>query len=88
MAEIDHRLRDSSKVALTEMYGDADTRQYRISFNPLYNLDGNEEKMNLLHEMCHIRLDVEKEKEFDMHGFLWQSCMHDVANKRGFDLIW
>lgn len=85
---MDHDLKDDTKIAMTEIFYVNGTRYYRITFNQKFNLAGNQERMSELHEMCHVRLYVEEQYELDDHGPKFQSCMHDVANKRGFDPIW
>jgi hypothetical protein len=38
-------------------------------------------KFTLIHEECHVKLWT---KEFDDHGFKFQSCMLDIAARGGF----
>lgn len=83
---IDHNLRDDRFMALTDYnFGG---KYYIITFNPKYGASPKQERETLLHEMCHIRNIVEGEEEFDQHGPKWQRCMHDIANKNGFEDLW
>lgn len=62
--------------------------RYHIALNPRYNISTKVERMNILHESCHIRMFVEGEEEFDDHGPKWQSCMLELAEKGAFASLW
>jgi hypothetical protein len=88
---ITHDLKDNDKISVTE-YG---KNYYHIAFNPKFNLSPVEEQENLLHEMCHVRVDVETEGQLqdaadwdNSHGPKWQACMHELANKGAFEDLW
>jgi SprT-like family protein len=81
---IDHDLRDDRFMALTEY----ENGFYHISFNRMYEPSPKQGRGTLIHEMCHVRQLISGELEFDDHGKKWQSCMHEIANKNGFEEIW
>lgn len=83
---IDHDLTDDRFMALTEFgkqYG-----VYRITFNRKFEPSPRQAKLTLLHEMCHIKLDMDLEKELDDHGPIWQGCMHELARKDALNDLW
>jgi hypothetical protein len=62
---------------------------YHIAINPRYNESRKTEKLNLLHESCHIEVFIDKEEdEFDDHGEHWQRCMHRLADEKAFENLW
>lgn len=83
---VNHNLHDDRFMALT-MYNDSG-RFYEITLNPKYEVSPKQGRMNLLHEMCHLRQMSTGEVEFDDHGKKWQACMHDLANKNAFEDLW
>ena len=84
--QIDHQLRDPKLMAITEC--ELTSRICRINMNPDFEISTKVQRMTLIHEMCHIELFVSGEYEFDDHGFKWQGCMHQIANKNGFEDLW
>ena len=82
---IDHELHDDRFMAVTDTYADG---TFRISFNSKFEPSPKQGRETLLHEMCHIRQSVEGESELDIHGQKWQSCMHKVADEKGFEPLW
>jgi hypothetical protein len=81
---ITHNLHDDRFQAVTFYEND----YYHIVFNPKYNQSGKVERMNLLHESCHILIAVEKTEEFETHGKRWQACMHRLADQGAFEDLW
>jgi predicted SprT family Zn-dependent metalloprotease len=77
-------LTDDRFMAIT----DYDNGYFHIGINPKFNLSTKTERINLIHEMCHIRGFVEHDDEFDQHGMKWQACMHSVADQNGFNDLW
>lgn len=65
-----------------------DNGRYHIELNPKYNLSTKTERINLLHESCHIRIFIEHDEEFDDHGPHWQACMHRLSDQGAFEDIW
>ena len=65
-----------------------DSGHYHIELNPKYNISTKSERINLLHESCHVEMFVEKEDEFDDHGPHWQACMHRLSNQGAFEDLW
>jgi len=62
---------------------------YHIAINPRYNESGKTEKLNLLHESCHLYIFVTHEDdEYDDHGPKWQACMHRLADENAFEQLW
>ena len=84
--QIDHQLRDPKLMAITEC--ELTSRICRINMNPDFEISTKVQRMTLLHELCHVSLFVEGGYEFDDHGFKWQGCMHQIANKNGFEDLW
>lgn len=82
--EITRTLNDDRFMAIT-FY---DNGRYHIEMNPKYNLSTKTERINLLHESCHIRIFIEHDEEFDDHGPHWQSCMHGLSAQGAFEDIW
>lgn len=82
--EISHNLQDPRFMAVT-FY---DNGRYHIAFNPAYNISGKTEQLNLIHEMCHIRVFVEQDEEAEDHGPHFQRCMMDLAKQGAFKDIW
>lgn len=83
-AVITENLADDTKMA--ETFYEAGS--YRVAINPKYNLSTKTERINLLHESCHILIFVEHDEEFDDHGPHWQACMHHLADQNAFDNLW
>ena len=82
---ITRNLTDDTKMAKTEMAGG----YYHIAFNPRFNQSSKTERLNLLHEMCHVYVEVGGYHEFDDHGPIWESCMHvQLADRGAFDDLW
>ena len=77
-------LNDDRFMALTFYENGA----YHIALNPKYNFSTKIERENLLHEMCHIRIFVEHDEEFEDHGPKWQACMLELAKKGAFADLW
>jgi SprT-like family protein len=84
--QIDQNFHDDRYMAATDYQEHAQI--YVIRINPKYNPSPKQARENLLHEMCHMRQLVSGEVEFDDHGKKWQSCMHGIANKNGFEDLW
>ena len=85
---IDHNYYDDENMAITIAFNLNGIEHYRLAFNKRYEPSGKQGRETLIHEMCHVQMMVEKKKELDSHGPLWQSCMHRVANKNGFESLW
>lgn len=81
---ITRNLADDRFMAITEY----DDGRYHIGINPRYNISTKTERINLLHEMCHIRGFIEHDDEFDQHGAKWQQCMHSLADQGALELLW
>ncbi len=81
---ITRNLQDDRFMAITD-YSDG---LYHIGINPRYNLSTKTERINLLHEQCHILGFVEHDDEFDQHGPKWQACMLRIAKSGGFNDLW
>lgn len=81
---ITRNLQDDRFMAITD-YSDG---YYHIGINPRFNLSTKTERINLLHEQCHILGFVEHDDEFDQHGPKWQQCMHNLANQGAFNDLW
>ena len=82
---ITRNLKDDRFMALTEYTADG---YYHIEFNPKYSPSPKQERMTLLHEQCHIRLDIEKQGDFGDHGVEFQHCMHDVSKQGALEALW
>lgn len=65
-----------------------DTGQYHIQINPKYNISTKQERINLLHESCHVLLFIEQDTELDDHGPHWQACMMRLADAGAFKDLW
>lgn len=81
---ITRTLNDPRFMALT-LYSDG---HYHIDINPKYNLSTKTERINLLHESCHIRQFIEDDEEFDQHGPHFQNCMLGLAKQGAFSDLW
>jgi hypothetical protein len=81
---ITRNLTDDRFMAITEY----ENGRYHIGINPKYNISSKSERINLLHEMCHIRGFIEHDDEFDQHGLKWQTCMHSLADQKAFEDLW
>lgn len=84
MVVITRNLADDRFMAIT----DYDNGYFHIGINPKFNLSTKTERINLIHEMCHVQGFVEHDDEFDQHGMKWQACMHRVADQNGFNDLW
>lgn len=81
---ITYDIHDDRFMALTAYEGS----QYHISFNMKYNFSNKMGRLNLLHELCHVRQMVEGDEEFDQHGPHFQSCMLGLAKQGAFTDLW
>lgn len=61
---------------------------YVISVFSYWVPDANEQKMTVLHEMCHIYLDEESVQELTAHGPKFKACMRKLASEGAFDSLW
>ena len=84
--QIDHQLRDPALMAIIEC-GQI-SNGCHISFNPDFELSTRISRFTLIHEMCHVSLASNNEYELDAHGPKWQQCMHQIANRNGFEDLW
>jgi predicted SprT family Zn-dependent metalloprotease len=83
---IDHDLHDNRFMAVTDY--DFQQKYWHLSFNPKYGPSLRQECETEIHEMCHIRVATLGELEIEDHGPKWQYCMHQVADKNGFNDLW
>src|SRR6202044_1175423 len=56
-----------------------------IHLNGYYNNSAPTEELTLLHESCHVYVLTAYGEQFDSHGPLWQSCMHNLARTGALD---
>ena len=42
----------------------------------------------LMHEMCHVDMEVKGIHEFNVHGPHWQNCMLNLAKEGAFHDVW
>jgi hypothetical protein len=84
--EITTTLNDDRFMALTLFSHD----HFHIDINLKYNISTKTQRINLLHESCHILVFVEHDDdpEFDDHGPHWQRCMHSLADQNAFNDLW
>ena len=77
-------LHDDRFMALTT-YVDG---RYHIQINPRYNESRKSERIDILHESCHVLMFIENDYELDDHGPHWQACMHRLAHQGAFESLW
>ena len=61
---------------------------YTITVFSYWVPDTNEQRMVVLHEMCHVDLEETNTVELDMHGPAFQACMRKLAAEGAFDKLW
>ncbi len=81
---ITRTLNDDRFMALTF----ENSEHYHIAINPKYNISTKSERIDLLHEMCHVQMFIENDYQLDDHGSHWQACMHRLANQGAFENLW
>jgi predicted SprT family Zn-dependent metalloprotease len=59
-----------------------------IHINPKLNTAKPSEALTVMHEACHVWVESTIGPQFDVHGAVWQGCMHRLANQNAFEGIW